>query len=250
MSEPTNVVEALACVMNDLPGIGKGGQAAASQGGYKYRGIEQITAEVQGLFAKYGVVCVPRVRARTVEQITVNEKPWTDTYLEVNWDIYGPGGTEDCLPATTFGHGRDNSDKGTNKAQTQAFKYLLLQLLCISDPADDNDGTNQGADSHQYAPSTFVREAAEAGDQQYYQQVNGETIPLDLPMATTRTGPPADVCSEKQANYAKALLAGIGLDDTSKLVAWFNTNEIGVWPDGVRNLTKSQAARVIELLKP
>lgn len=236
MTEPANVVEALACVMTDLPGIGKDGQAAAQQGGYKYRGIEQITAEVQKLFAKYGIVPVPRVKARSVEQIIVNEKPWTDTYLEVNWDIYGPGGIEDCLPATTFGHGRDNSDKGTNKAMTQAFKYLLLDMLCISDPADDNDGTNQAADSRPARP--------------LYEDVNGEQIPNDVPMDSHRSGPPPDVCSTKQANYAKALLKGAGLETTEKLVEWFRVNDLGAWPDGVNNLSKVQAAKAIELLKP
>ena len=40
-----NVVEALARVMRDLPAIGKGGRASAQQGGYAYRGIEQITLD-------------------------------------------------------------------------------------------------------------------------------------------------------------------------------------------------------------
>ena len=42
--------------------------------------------------------------------------------------------------ATTEGLGRDNSDKGYNKASTAAFKNLLLRLLCIGDPRDDTDG--------------------------------------------------------------------------------------------------------------
>ena len=35
--------------------------------------------------------------------------------------------------------GRDNSDKGVNKAMTQAYKYMLLQVLCIGDRKDDAD---------------------------------------------------------------------------------------------------------------
>lgn len=245
MSDATNVVEALASVMRDLPGIGKSKHPSADGKGitYAYRGIEEITSEVQGLFAKYGVVCVPRVRSRSVVDITVNDKPWTDTYLEVNWDIYGPGGLEDCLSATTYGHGRDNSDKGTNKAQTQAFKYLLLDLLCISDPADDNDGTNVAADARSAPRGAPVAQPA-------YEEVNGGLIPLDVPMESTRTGPESDLCSTKQANYSKALLLGLGLDTDEKLVTWFATNELGPWPGSFNNLSKVQASQVIERTKP
>lgn len=81
------------------------------------------------------------------------------------------------------------------------------------------------------------------------EEINGEDIPLDPPMEMIRVGPPANVCTPSQANYAKALLLGAGLTDSDKLVDWFTTNEVGAWPDSVRNLSKVQAARVIELLK-
>ncbi len=41
---PTNVIEALARVEAELPGIGKDQKASEQQGGYAYRGIEAITA--------------------------------------------------------------------------------------------------------------------------------------------------------------------------------------------------------------
>lgn len=147
--QPTNVIEALACIMADLPAIAKVKHQTADGKGvtYAYRGIEEITAEAQGLFAKYCVIVAPKTSAREVRDITVNNNPWTDTYLECEWTIYGPGGIDDCIPASTFGVGRDNSDKGTNKAQTQGYKYLLLALLMISDPKDDNDGQTDEADA-------------------------------------------------------------------------------------------------------
>ena len=42
-------------------------------------------------------------------------------------------------PGVNVGIGRDHTDKGANKAQTQAFKYLLMHLFCVSDPKDDGD---------------------------------------------------------------------------------------------------------------
>jgi hypothetical protein len=44
------------------------------------------------------------------------------------------------VTARTVGIGRDNSDKGANKAATAAWKYLLLHLFAIGDRADDSDG--------------------------------------------------------------------------------------------------------------
>ncbi len=199
---PTNVVAALSLVMRDLPGIAKAKHRTEDGKGltYAYRGIEEITAEVQGLFAKYGVVTVPRVRARTVKDIVVNDRDWTDTYLEVEWDIYGPGGTLDFISATTYGHGRDNSDKGTNKAMTQAYKYLLLDLLAISDPADDNDGTN--------VEGTRKVKAGYDPSQPLFETVNGEQIPLTvLEGEVTRTGPGGVDASSITGPQAKKVYA-------------------------------------------
>lgn len=144
----TNVIEALRRVARDLPAIGRDQQASAQQGGYAYRGIEQITKHTQGLFARHCVVFVPRVTAWEIRDITVNGKPWTDTVLTCEYDVYGPGGREDRITVgPILAIGRDNSDKGANKCMTQAFKYALLQALCISDAKDDADGTSHEADA-------------------------------------------------------------------------------------------------------
>ena len=188
MTEATNVIEALSMVMAELPGIGKDSKADPKQGGYSYRGIEAITREVQPLFAKHGVVIVPRVHDRRVVDIIVNEKPWTDTYIEVEWDIYGPGGTSDMVMARTFGMGRDNSDKGTNKAMTQCLKYLLLDLLAISDSADDNDGTNIA---------------------NQFEEVNGVQIPLSPTLEVTRTGPDGVDATQVTDGQMRAIYAMI-----------------------------------------
>jgi hypothetical protein len=161
MSEAISIGAAVARVMAELPAIGKDQSASQAQGGYAYRGIEQITRHVQGLFAKHGVVVVPAVRSIETRELLVNQKPWTDTTLIVDYTLVGPDGS--TLHATTVGIGRDNADKGANKAMTQAFKYLLLQLLCISDAKDDADGTTVEADQHQEHPlSGRVRAAINA----------------------------------------------------------------------------------------
>jgi hypothetical protein len=149
-AQHANVTEALAAVMAELPGIGKDGKADPAQGGYRYRGIEQITAHAQTLLAKHGVVPYPRVKGDPkIVPITVNSKPWTDTILKVEYRFkHGPSDTEE-LAGPFIGIGRDNSDKGANKCMTQTFKYALIQVLCIGDKADDADGQSHEADAPQ-----------------------------------------------------------------------------------------------------
>lgn len=147
--EPRNVVAALARVLAELGGIDKLTPQQRQQRGiaggdtgiaYAYRGIDQIAGAAQPLLGKYGVIIVPTILESRVDQITVNQRPWTDTWVRVHWTIYGPGGIEDRVSAITEGLGRDNADKGQNKAMTSAAKNLLLRLLMIGDPSDDSDG--------------------------------------------------------------------------------------------------------------
>lgn len=148
---PTNVIAALARVMEELPGIGKGD---TSEQGYSYRGIEAITKEAQHLLGKHCVVFVPKVVRREVKDLTINNRPWTEDQAEILYTVYGPGGVDDKIEVgPLWGLGRDNSDKGMNKAMTQAFKYALIQTLCIGDSKDDADaGPAHEADAKQAPP--------------------------------------------------------------------------------------------------
>lgn len=147
---PRNVIQALARVQAELGGIPKltsaqrqkaGMGTGSGDGGisYAYRGIDQLAAAVQPLLGRYGIAIVPTKVTSTVTDLMMNGKPWTDERHKVRWTIYGPGGLGDYVTATTFGLGRDNSDKGANKASTGAYKNLLLRLFAIGDPSDDAD---------------------------------------------------------------------------------------------------------------
>lgn len=110
-----HVIAAIAAVMEEMRGVAKDDDSSQ---GYKYRGIEAITAEAQHLLGKHCVVFVPRVLERDVEQMTINSRPWTQDVLKLEYDVYGPGGINDKITVgPIYGLGRDNSDKGTNKCQ-------------------------------------------------------------------------------------------------------------------------------------
>lgn len=151
---PMTVHAAVAAVMAELPAIGKGNK---SPEGYTYRGIEAITKHLQPLLAKHGVVIVPKAKVLDTVPSPAMKDGWQDVTMRVQWRIYGPDGS--YFEAVTHGIGRDRSDKGSNKAQTQAYKYLLLHLFCIADAKDDPD-------SHKYesgrAPEVVKMPAAAA----------------------------------------------------------------------------------------
>jgi len=141
--EAVSIGIALARLIGEMPSIGKDERSEDSYGGYRYRGIEQITREVQPLLAKHGIVVVPQARLLSHTPAAGMRDNWTDMVLEVTWKVIGPDGT--WLEARTIGVGRDGGDKGANKAMTQAYKYLWLDLLCICDAEDDTDGNNYDA---------------------------------------------------------------------------------------------------------
>lgn len=156
---PTNVVAAIARVKLGIGGIAKmtseqhrqrTGSKASSESGiqYAYRSTDQIAAAAQPLMGRFGVVCAPTVVSYEVEEVQVNSKPWRHITMLVEWNVYGPGGKDDRLePARTVGEGRDNSDKGMNKAQTAAYKNLILRLLDIGDPTDDPEHERHETDA-------------------------------------------------------------------------------------------------------
>jgi hypothetical protein len=129
------VQQAIASCIAALPAIGKGDK---SPEGYSYRGIEAITKHLQPILARYGVVISPHASITDVRPSPAMKDGWQDVYMVVDWTIWGPEG--DSITARTTGIGRDRADKGANKAQTQAYKYLLLHLLGIADKNDDADG--------------------------------------------------------------------------------------------------------------
>jgi hypothetical protein len=98
-------------------------------------------------------VLIPKVTERRTLDLVVNGKPWTEEQLQIVYTAYGPGGHEDCIEiGPLWGLGRDNSDKGSNKALTQAYKYALVQVFQIGDSKSDGDSESAQADAHGKTP--------------------------------------------------------------------------------------------------
>jgi hypothetical protein len=128
-----SVHKRIVAIIGDLPAIEKNDSGQGVP--YKFRGVETLVGHLSNLLARHGVIIVPSTNLISVGPVEGRDgKPmggWTDVVLAVDWRIYGAEG--DFIEARTYGIGRDNSDKGANKAQTQAFKYLLMELFGIGD---------------------------------------------------------------------------------------------------------------------
>lgn len=134
-----NVIEAINRVKRDLPGIGK--TDTAENVDYKFRGIETLTAHLQNLTARHGVVIMPSGadEREDFEYTTKAGTIWHETRIHYCWAVYGPGGINDVIYGENYGFSRDNADKGSSKAGTQGYKEFLLKLFCIGDKSTDPD---------------------------------------------------------------------------------------------------------------
>ena len=229
-AEPKNVTEALARIMAELPAISKKRHPGDTVT-YAYRGIEEITAEAQELCAKYGVVYYPKAEITEIKEITVNGKPWTDTIALVEYEIvHGPSDTSRFVRVPAIG--RDNSDKGSNKAMTQAFKYALIQTLMIADPKDDGD-----RERHETESRGASRPAAPRAER-------------PAPVADPETGEVADpgLASQKQLNMIGVLFAKKDVPDDKYIRRAYIEAVVGHAYGSSKELTKKDASAVIEAL--
>lgn len=219
-----HVVEAIARVMRDLPPIAKVVHQRADESGergvrYPYRGIEEITAVLQGLLSKHCVVIVPRTTQWTVHELTINSRPWEDHRLMVEFDAYGPGGPSDKITlGPVCAIGRDNADKGTSKAHTQAYKVALIEALCIGDSGSDNDGVTDQADER-------PRAAAQQQQRPPQQARRGGTAAA---ATTNRAQPTAPGATQEERQTILAWLGQLDEDARAAARRYCQTNRFTV----------------------
>lgn len=127
---------ALARAAGQVKGVTKDRQAAADQGGYRFRGIDGVLGGVHFPLAEAGILMVPRdLEIQREVWPHWGGGKWTLYRVHLEWEIYGPRG--DTIIVTNWGEALDNADKGLGKARSYAQKDLLIRLLTI--PTDDPD---------------------------------------------------------------------------------------------------------------
>jgi hypothetical protein len=138
MSESLTIYQAMAKILADIDFIGKDRKADMGNAGrYNFRGIDDIYNALHSSFAKYKVFIIPKILDSKLE-IQEKEKTYngstTKTYtysavLKVEFTFVSEDGSS--ISAIGIGHALDQSDKATNKAQSSALKYCLMQTFLI-----------------------------------------------------------------------------------------------------------------------
>lgn len=136
------VHEALGRILAELPAIGKTQENKEQH--FMFRGIDDVLNALNPLLSKYGVFYVPDVLDRVPSlRTTRGGGTMYEVNLHVRFTFYGPAG--DSVQASGWGEGTDMGDKSTNKAMTNAMKYVLFQTFAIATAEQsemDNDRTS------------------------------------------------------------------------------------------------------------
>jgi len=135
------IFKKLIAVMNAVGAIEKNRKNQQPGFSYQFRGIDDVMNELHTHFAKEGIVIMPEVIEERREQITTAKGSLLlYSFVKIKYTFYADDGSN--VSAIGIGEAMDSSDKATNKAQSSALKYVLLQSLLIptEEPKDvEND---------------------------------------------------------------------------------------------------------------
>lgn len=116
-----------------------------TQQGYNFRGIDDIYNVVSPLLAQHGLCILPRMLSRHCEERTT-AKGGVLFYVTVEAEfdfVAAEDGSKHTVK--TYGEAMDSGDKATNKAQSAAYKYAVMQAFAIPTEGDnDADATTHG----------------------------------------------------------------------------------------------------------
>lgn len=143
--ETKKIHAAMAAVMKAIEPVAKGRKNP--QQGYNFRGIADITKACQRLMAENGIHVVPWrvIRERRCVRQTSKGGDMHHVVQRIEWRFYADDGSH--VSCVTTGEAMDMGDKASNKANSAAFKYALINAFCI--PEDDPD-----ADTENSSPET------------------------------------------------------------------------------------------------
>ena len=135
---PLTIYQAMAKILADIDFIGKDRKADMGNAGkYNFRGIDDCYNTLHASFAKYKVFVIPKVIDSKIE-LQEQEKSYngstTKSYVysaivTIEFSFVSEDGSS--ISAVGIGHALDRSDKATNKAQSSALKYCLMQTFLI-----------------------------------------------------------------------------------------------------------------------
>ena len=113
------------------------------QGGYNFRGIDQIYNALAPLLAANGLCILPRVvKSEQHERTSAKGNLLIYSYVTMEFDLVASSdGSKHTV--CTVGEAFDSGDKSMNKAMSAAYKYAAFQTFAIPTEGDnDADASN------------------------------------------------------------------------------------------------------------
>lgn len=112
-------------VRKEVRAIGKGEVYNGGGTRFNFRGVDTVVNVFGPITLKHGISIFPeRVEASYRDTTSAKGSKMRECTARVTWLIIGPRG--DTLTAQTQGEALDSADKGTAKAQSVAYRVLLL----------------------------------------------------------------------------------------------------------------------------
>jgi hypothetical protein len=143
-----NIHQAIIGMMREVKSIAKT-QKNLGQGGYMFRGIDDVYNFVHPHLCKWGVYLSSEILEEThVKGQTSKGNATNITILRMRYKLTAEDGT--FATTEVSGEATDSNDKSTAKALSMAYKYAFFQLMCI--PIEQFDG-DSGPEAHPNPPA-------------------------------------------------------------------------------------------------
>lgn len=133
------VYQAINAVAAELADGGIAKRHRNDEGGYDYRSMEDVLNALAPHLARHKLCVLPRVLERDA-RLVVGGRSQVVTVRAAFDFVSALDGSRHIVE--TFGEALDESDKGTSKAMSAAYKSAMLQAFCIPVPQEDTDATS------------------------------------------------------------------------------------------------------------
>jgi hypothetical protein len=130
----------LAAVMAELPAVGK--DSINQQQGWNFRGVDAVVNAISPALRKHGVIVVPQMTEATYRDTMTTggtPRPTREVTVRVAYMFYAEDGSH--VTAIVPGESLDQSDKGSAKAMSVAFRIALLQVFALPTSEPDPDAS-------------------------------------------------------------------------------------------------------------
>lgn len=127
------IYKQIPAIIKDIEAVEKS-KRPGSQISYAYRSIDEFMNVLNPLLAKHKVTVVPEVLENMRDSYkTSSGATMHSVVMKIKYTFYAEDGSNVC--AVMIGESFDSGDKASNKAQSVALKYAIMQVFMV--PTED-----------------------------------------------------------------------------------------------------------------